>query len=526
MNINILGYNNFLVINDYGSNIICFIFLIYNFYSMILALIYVCVNMVLCIQYMPSFLNIVMPRNESRRIELLFQVKYFVDQEKYYHMIQFHLCIGLMLAVIIILSTESFCLLFVIHAFGMFKIARYTHDIYFFNSRENIYGLPILLTVTIRLLLMMEFPEEKCYRLNYILLASVGLWPYRNSNINQIHFVLLLLLYITCITIQVSLIKLFVTKYTLDIFLEIISFVTFYMAWIIKIFQLRVRDNWTILTNDQEINIMRKHAHIGKLFTIIIATIVYSGIFIYLLIHYIPSLLDIVIPLNESRSRKFVIQTEYSVDQQKYFHILAMHIYITLILIATTGVATETFSLTSAIHSFGMFKIASYRIEHMLSENAPQICIAEKYTIFHRKIIAAVDVHRRALEFAELLKATFGRSYLLVITIIICSGSLNLFYLYRLVTTQQGILEIIKCFLFIICHFLFLILGNFAGQEFINCDSHVHRTICNTKWYNAPIKAQKLILFYYKNYKRLQTRCRWYTLSLLFSFLTVLCSIQ
>lgn len=98
---------------------------------MIPVLIYVCISMVICIQYIPSFLNIVAPRNKSRQSELLFQVEYFVDQEKYYHTIQFHLDIGLILAAITIISTESFCLSLAIHAFGMFKIARYIQHIYF-----------------------------------------------------------------------------------------------------------------------------------------------------------------------------------------------------------------------------------------------------------------------------------------------------------------------------------------------------------------------------------------------------------
>lgn len=77
----------------------------------------------------------------------------------------------------------------------------------------------------------------------------------------------------------------------------------------------------------------------------------------YILIQYIPSLLDIIIPLNESRSRKFLPQTEYSVDQQKYFHILVIYINIGLIFLVTIGIATESFSLISAIHAFGMFKV-------------------------------------------------------------------------------------------------------------------------------------------------------------------------
>ncbi|XP_050465917.1 uncharacterized protein LOC126859051 [Cataglyphis hispanica] len=256
----------------------------------------------------------------------------------------------------------------------------------------------------------------------------------------------------------------------------IAKYITFYAVMEnIKKFQKLVHDNWSILMDDQEIDIMRKHAKNGKLFTIIIAT--------------------------------------------------------------TTSVATESFSLINAVHAFGMFKIASYRIEHLLSENAQQICIAKKYAIFHHRIIAAVNVHRRALELSELLKTTFGRSYLLVIMIIVCSGSINLFHLSRIITMEQNTLDIVKSILLIFCHFLFLILGNFAGQEFINCSNYVHQTICDTEWYNAPLKAQQLILFL------LQKTTKSYrvdaggmfspcleglvgTMSLLFSFFTVLNSVK
>jgi len=72
----------------------------------------------------PSFLDIVAPLNASRQAKLLFQVEYFLDREKYYHTIQFHLNVGLIVAAMTILSTESFCLTLSIHAFGMFKITR------------------------------------------------------------------------------------------------------------------------------------------------------------------------------------------------------------------------------------------------------------------------------------------------------------------------------------------------------------------------------------------------------------------
>ncbi|XP_070160259.1 uncharacterized protein [Polyergus mexicanus] len=393
----------------------------------------------------------------------------------------------------------------------------------------------------------MKFPEEKHYKLNYILLASIGLWSYHNSSINQIQVVLSLLIYIIFITYQ--LIQIFVAKYTFDIFLEVLSFDFLIMVWIakyitfyavmknIKKFQKRVHDNWSILTDDREIDIMRKYTNNGKRFTIIIATFVYFGCLIYISIQYIPDLLDLIVPLNESRPRKLFTQMECFVDQQKYFHVLAMYINIVILLSATIGIATESFSLINAVHAFGMFKIASFRIKHMLSENTLRIC-AKKYTILHHRIIAAVDVHRRALELSELLKTTFGRSYLFIIIIITCSGSINIFHLSRIIMMEQKtLMDIIKSIISIFCHFLFLILGNFAGQEFINCDSYVHQTICNTEWYNAPLKAQKLILFLLqkttKSYKvdagGMFSPCLEGligTMSLLFSIFTVLNSIN
>ncbi|KAL6448882.1 hypothetical protein ACFW04_000553 [Cataglyphis niger] len=53
----------------------------------------------------------------------------------------------------------------------------------------------------------------------------------------------------------------------------------------------------------------------------------------------------------------------------------------------------------------------------------------------------------------------------------------------------------IKSITFIFIYVMYLTMANYAGQKFIDCDTHVYRTICNTKWYNASLKTQKLIFF-------------------------------
>lgn len=92
--------------------------------------------------------------------------------------------------------------------------------------------------------------------------------------------------------------------------------------------------------------------------TLIIPVIIYSGFFLVFVVQNMSMLLDIALPLNESRPRELVFPAEYFIDQQKYFYIISIHGTIGLFFIATSSLATETFSLESAYHSYGLFKIA------------------------------------------------------------------------------------------------------------------------------------------------------------------------
>ncbi|XP_025074006.1 uncharacterized protein LOC112552607 [Pogonomyrmex barbatus] len=352
----------------------------------------------------------------------------------------------------------------------------------------------------------MEFPEERYYGLNRILLSTVGLWPYDNFKVRYFRFILTLLINISFLSTQWT--KLCVSEHNSDLFLKILSynivFILFFIKYItfyailknIKEFRERIRNNWDTLIDKHEIEIICKHGNIGKLLTLVLTISVYIIIILfYILSQYVSILLDIVSPLNESRPRKFVFPVEYFIDHDKYFYIITLHIAIGLLIATTNALATESFSLTNALHAFSLFKIASYRMKYILSEINSQMCITEKYAISHKRIVAAVDFHRRAIEFSELLKTSFGPAYLILFVIGVCSVSINLFNLFQIIMIERDILEIIKSSLFIAIHILALTLANYAGQEFINCDMHFYRTVCNTEWYNTPLKTQKLMLF-------------------------------
>ncbi|XP_070511445.1 uncharacterized protein [Cardiocondyla obscurior] len=394
----------------------------------------------------------------------------------------------------------------------------------------------------------MELPEEQYYGLNRIFLSLIGLWPYDDIKTRFIRIMLWLLICSLMIVTQVLLhvhriffifLQLYVKKilsnilgkyhilfsdlilniltYNLLLIACSVKYITFFaVCENIKDIRACIRSNWNSLKDNQENEIICKHGLCffllkkKKLFAVIttyyttekitnilpISVSFGSVITAYILIQYSPILFDIIMPLNTSRPRKLLFDGEYFIDSEKYFFVISIHMCIGLLAELMCATATESFTLANAVHAFGLFKIASYRMKHVLDEVNSTMCATKKYFVTRNKLIAAVDFHRRALEFSELLRTSFGPAYIVLIVLGICSTSINLFHIIReIMADNKEVIEIIKSAFLIVVNVIYFVLGNYAGQEFINSDTLYYNTICKTNWYNAPIKTQKLILF-------------------------------
>ncbi|XP_039311443.1 uncharacterized protein LOC113003298 isoform X2 [Solenopsis invicta] len=86
---------------------------------------YSCAFALLLSVYLPDILNFVMPQNFSRERNLLFDVEYFIDEQKYFYVIFYHLYISIIFGLTIVIATETLYVAYVNHACGMFKIASY-----------------------------------------------------------------------------------------------------------------------------------------------------------------------------------------------------------------------------------------------------------------------------------------------------------------------------------------------------------------------------------------------------------------
>lgn len=76
--------------------------------------------------------------------------------------------------------------------------------------------------------------------------------------------------------------------------------------------------------------------------------------------HYVPIVLDVVVPLTEPRLRRILVVGEMFMDQQKYFHFIMFNIMVSTFLGMTAVVAAETMLMTLIQHVCGLLKVTRY----------------------------------------------------------------------------------------------------------------------------------------------------------------------
>ncbi|KAL6424998.1 hypothetical protein ACFW04_009364 [Cataglyphis niger] len=322
---------------------------------------------------------------------------------------------------------------------------------------------------------------EEHFKLNRFLLLAVGLWPYQQSLLIRFQQVLLIGILTSFAVFQLTV---FLTaKCALDYVIQILSSTLFFMIYIIKYNSFwinsqavkslleQLQNICNELKDENEIIIMKKYGDNAKCYTARLIGVTMCSIFILYFVPLWSRILDIVLPMNESRSRStLLLMTEYFVDQEKYFYLIFLHTNAAICIGGTTIIGTGTMLIAYLKHACGMFTIASYRIEQAMTAHNLQNEI-----IIYKGIICAVDIHCKAI---ELMYQTLSYG-----------------------DTKEFIFH----FVIVIVLLLYMFLANYAGQEIIDHNNHIFYTAYNIRWYVAPLHIQKLILFLLQRSTKLVT---------------------
>ncbi|KAL0126438.1 hypothetical protein PUN28_005060 [Cardiocondyla obscurior] len=351
----------------------------------------------------------------------------------------------------------------------------------------------------------MNLFESRYFNINRLLMSLIGLWPYQKPRSRRIKMILVSILLAEGITAQLTP---FIThEYSTSLVIEVFSFSILCLIYVLKYntvyFNLKhirefmecIRVDWNELQDEEELEIIRKYARTARTYLYAFVGVSYPGTVAYISLPFLPDILDIVAPLNESRTRILPFPVEYFLDEQKYFYLLLSHSIVAIIIGIVTIVTTETLTFAYFCHICGMFEIVSYRIMSAFGKSLSVLLTLNKENTIRIKLIAAVKIHQKAFELFEILTSTLSLSYFTLIILGVASLSINLFRLFQVTTLSEQKKEIVLYIVFVIGHFYYMFMCNYMGQIVIDSSTDIFKKACDTQWYATSSRTQKLMLF-------------------------------
>ncbi|XP_026825869.1 uncharacterized protein LOC105287178 isoform X4 [Ooceraea biroi] len=310
--------------------------------------------------------------------------------------------------------------------------------------------------------------EDQYFNLNRSLLLVIGLWPYEQTNLARLRFIFFCVNLMSLIIFQLTV---FVTsRCTPDVIITVLSVV--FLVVIVKMQYILFSVNIKIVSR----------------------LIAICSIFILIIAQTWMDICDIVLQINTSRSHNLILMTEYFVDQEKYYYVMLLHINITASIAVFILVAIGTMFITFLQYIYGLFKIASYRMEHSLDMDTLNNSMKD-VNLVSKKIICAIVLQRQAMNLPKFLVNKLESMMFFLILFGVTSLSLNLFRAFQIASLGNNITEIIPHLIYAFAIISYMFVANYLGQNLTDYSKEVFFAAYNIQWYLTPIPIQKLILF-------------------------------
>ncbi|KAL0108590.1 hypothetical protein PUN28_015219 [Cardiocondyla obscurior] len=253
---------------------------------------------------------------------------------------------------------------------------------------------------------------------------------------------------------------------------------------------------WDELKTPEEREIMQRYAETGRRYSLGYSLYCFITGFLFICLSLIPPILDVALPLNESRPVLPAYPGHYFVDEREYFTYTFLHAIVAWEIAVTGIVAHDCMLLTYIEHVCSILTLAGLRFERLMRKRNDHVNALYSHAgpsdVHRKEITFSVCTHRKALKFAQLIEDTF--SLTLAIQIVINTIMISI-TLLQITQQNAGILIMVRYVLFVLSQLIHLFCLSFEGQKLIDHSLQTRDKIYNSPWYKMSAQSQKMLMF-------------------------------
>ncbi|XP_043511732.1 uncharacterized protein LOC122529551 [Frieseomelitta varia] len=223
-----------------------------------------------------------------------------------------------------------------------------------------------------------------------------------------------------------------------------------------------------------------------------------SFMILFLVVPLISPIMDIIHPLNETRSRQQLLRVNYMIfDQNDYFFYVYIQLAWGAVIVVMTVIAADWLYILIIHHSSGLFAVCGYKVQKATRQSDSDDEIASyKYKV--EQFRDCVIMHNEAIEFYNLLNESNQKSYLIQVGINMMGMSVTA---VQTVVNFDRPAEALRAALFHGANQFHLFVLSLPGQVLLDHCNEFAKQIYSSTWYNMPLKVQKMLYI-------MQIRCR------------------
>ncbi|XP_026668858.1 uncharacterized protein LOC113464246 isoform X2 [Ceratina calcarata] len=330
---------------------------------------------------------------------------------------------------------------------------------------------------------------DKQYRTYRLILSAVGLWPYDKSMYQTVRRIIVFTILFSFPTFQIlSIIK---SKVTLERYIVLLASISPWLLFCVRYvgfidcisLEKRLKDS-------TEVQILMKYIDDSTRIIFIFLGICCTMVILVSAFCFIPMMLDVIRPSNESRVSALSYVTEISSEQPGYIVMLNMEWIGILIIGSLSIISTESALIIIIYYICALLRITRYRIRNAII-NASKDRSNFNYRDFH----SAVNLHVRAMKYIDF--ATNGMTvwYFIAVAFVILSFALSLQRLFQSIMILGSPIDTLISVIYFIVHLTFMFANNYCGEMLLNHSLDIFIESYNSTWYLIPLKAKKLLLF-------------------------------
>ncbi|KAL6431195.1 hypothetical protein ACFW04_007124 [Cataglyphis niger] len=348
----------------------------------------------------------------------------------------------------------------------------------------------------------MEFVWNYYYSITKRMLSLAGQWPYQKRRERLLRITLVTMTELSVMIPQIGkfiqcdrnmhCICMTLPTYLMHTVIMVKLYTCLFNSDKIKNLSDQLYSHWKNLESPEEYEIMKTYAAKARLFSLIYSSYYIICCPMFILISLTPKILDIVLPLNESRPMLMPYEAHYFVhDDREYFYYIFFHALVAILIVITGILAHDCMVLTYVEHVCSIFAVAGFRFENLTYNKDTDLINNNLINVYNQKIAISVHAHWQALQFAELLEDTFSITFAIQIAIVTVAMSISLL---QMAVQLDDILETMRYTAFVVGQLIHLFCFCLQGQRLIDHSFKIHDKIYNCLWYNMPVKSQRLLL--------------------------------